>query len=101
MGHGPIERYSEFLDIFTALETGPLLERAATMIHSEADRGRLGRYILKALCDSYQGDYNPHYLTGIGSALYLIEHYVEHSNIGVTALFQYLDFFFTGIAAGN
>ncbi len=97
----PIERYPEFFDIFSAYETRPLLEKVAAMISSESGRRRLGRYILKALCDCYQGDYNPHCLTGIGSALYLIENYSQQMDIGVTALFQYLDFYFTSMKSEN
>jgi hypothetical protein len=90
------ETYPDFFEVFSAHKTGPLLEKAVAMIHSERDRRRLGRYLLKALCDSYKGDYNPHYLTGLGSALWLIERY-DHLPIGVNALFQYVDFYFTSV----
>lgn len=94
---GEVETYPDFFAIFSAHEPMPLLERAEPLIRSNRDRRRLGRYILKALCDSYQGDYNPHYLTGLGSALWLLERYGERSSIGASALFQYLDFYFTSM----
>jgi hypothetical protein len=49
------------------------------------------------VCDQYQGNYNPHYLTGLGSALWVVDQYWNQSPIAINALFQYIDFFFAGL----
>jgi hypothetical protein len=59
----------------------------------------MGRFLVKAVCDQYQGDYNPHDLTGLGSALWMVEHYGNRPQIVANVLFQYLDFFFEGTRA--
>jgi hypothetical protein len=58
---------------------------------------KTGRFLLQGLCDRYQGDYNPHYLTGLGSALWVVDQYRHQPNIAVNGLYQYLDFFFSGL----
>ena len=67
------------------------------MIGSGQGRRRLGRFLVKALCDNYQGDYDPHYLTGLGSALWVVNQYGDRTPIAANALYQYLDYFIGGI----
>jgi hypothetical protein len=50
----------------------------------------------KGVCDLYQGEYDPHYLTGLCSLLWIIDTYYEDVDIVLNALFQYLSFFFRG-----
>jgi hypothetical protein len=69
------------------------------MISSEEHRRKLGRFIVQGLCDRYQGDYNPHYLTGLGSALWVLDRYRDQPAIVANTLFQYLDFFFSGVGS--
>ena len=40
---------------------------------------------------------NPHFLTGLGSTLWIIDRYGKDTSLVNNALFQYLDFFFDGI----
>jgi hypothetical protein len=67
------------------------------MFVSEHGRQQLGRFLIKGVCDKYQGNYNPHYLTGLGSALWVIDQYWNQPPIATNALYQYLDFFFSGL----
>jgi hypothetical protein len=65
-------------------------------METEEGRKRMGRFLVKGVCDQYRGDYNPHYLTGLGSALWMVDRYHDQPQIVANALFQYLDFFFEG-----
>ena len=51
-----------------------------------------GKFIIKTLVDSYQGSYDPHYITGLGSLLWVLNHYSSESKIVSTALLQYIDY---------
>jgi hypothetical protein len=90
----PIARYDEFYELFSKMETKPLVARAERMISSSQGRLDLGRFLIKGLCDKYNGNYNPHYLTGLGSALWVIHHYWSQTSLAINALFQYVSFYF-------
>jgi len=89
--------YTRFYETFSRLKAKSVLASVGAMIVSEQGRRQLGRFLIKALCDQYQGNYNPHYLTGLGSALWVMDQYWNHAPIAINALFQYIDFFFDGI----
>jgi hypothetical protein len=74
---------------------------AGGMIASSQGRQQLRRFLIKALCDKYQDNYNPHYITGLGSALWVIDRYWNQGPIALNALFQYLDFFFDGLKSNG
>jgi hypothetical protein len=93
----PVVDYSRFYEIFSRLETKPVIALIKGMISSEQSRRRAGRFLIKGVCDLYQGNYNPHYLTGLGSVLWVVEKYWNQNSIVLNALFQFLDFFFKGI----
>ena len=93
---GPAD-YTKFYETFSRLKAKSVLASVGAMIVSEQGRRQLGRFLIKALCDQYQGNYNPHYLTGLGSTLWVIDQYWNHAPIAINALFQYIDFFFDGI----
>jgi hypothetical protein len=93
----PIVEYSKFYEIFSRLETKPVIALIKGMISSEQSRRRAGRFLIKGVGDLYQGNYNPHYLTGLGSALWVVEKFWNQNSIVLNALFQFLDFFFKGI----
>jgi hypothetical protein len=67
------------------------------MIATPQGRENLGRFLIKSLCDHYQGNYNPHYLTGLGSALWVADHYWKQVPIVLNALFQYIHFLFDSL----
>jgi hypothetical protein len=93
----PADRYSKFYEVFSRLETKPVIALVKGMISSEQGRRQAGRFLIKGVCDLYQGNYNPHYLTGLGSALWVVEKYWNQNSIVLNALYQFLDFFFKGI----
>ena len=93
----PTAAYDQFYETFSRREAKPTLATAAGMITAPEGRSQLGRFLIKGLCDQYQGDYNPHYLTGLGSTLWVIDRYWNQQAIALNALFQYLGFFFEGI----
>ncbi|MFB0508453.1 MAG: hypothetical protein ACETWT_17145, partial [Thermodesulfobacteriota bacterium] len=96
-GLDPAADYSWFYETFSRLDAKSTVAIAAGMIGSQEGRRRLGRFLIKGLCDQYQGNYNPHYLTGLGSALWVMDRYWNQESIVLKALFQYLSFFFDGI----
>jgi len=89
--------YKHFYGQFSKKDLNSTLPTILTMMRSQSNRRRLGRYLIKGLCDHYQGNYNPHYLTGLGSTLWIIENYWNSPNLISAALGQYLDFYFDGI----
>ena len=89
--------YDRFYETFSALEAKPVVASLQEMITSHQGRLQLGRFLMKGLCDRYQGDYNPHYLTGLGSALWVTDRFWKQPSIVVNALYQYLDFLFDGL----
>ncbi len=93
---GPAD-YTRFYESFSRLEAKSVLASVAAMIVSEQGRRQLGRFLIKALCDQYQGNYNPHYLTGLGSTLWVVDRYWNQAPIAINALFQYIDFLFDGL----
>jgi len=93
--------YTRFYEMFSALEAKPVVASLQGMIASDQGRLQLGRFILKGLCDRYQGDYNPHYLTGLGSALWVTDRFWKQPSLVVNALYQYLDFLFDGLKSKN
>ncbi len=91
------DNYPKFYEIFSKLETKPVIALIKGMISAEQSRRRAGRFLIKGVGDLYQGNYNPHYLTGLGSVLWVVEKYWNQNSIVLNALSQYLDFFFKGI----
>jgi len=87
--------YDVFFHVFSKLEEAPLLPSLAGLIPSEEGRLRLGRYLVKGVCELYQGDYNPHHLTGLGSVLWVVNRCRECPSIAMNALRQYLNYLFT------
>jgi hypothetical protein len=89
--------YDRFFKTFSKLQANKVLGDAAGMIAAQEGRQVLGRFLVKAVCDLYQGNYNPHYLTGLGSTLWIIDRYGKDTSLVNNSMFQYLDFFFDGI----
>jgi hypothetical protein len=67
------------------------------LIPTPEGRRQLGRYLIKGVCDQYQGSYNPHFLTGLGSALWVVDHYRDRPALALNGLRQYLNYFFTAV----
>ena len=93
--------YNRFRRIFSALEAKPVVASIGEMIPSPHGRRELGRFLVKSLCEQYQGDYNPHYLTGLGSALWVADRYWKQAPIVNNAIYQYIDFLFESLKSDD
>lgn len=91
--------YDSFRRCFARREEQQVLTLLTGLIAAPEGRKQLGRYLLKGVCDRYEGSYNPHVLTGLGSALWVVNRYHDRPLIAVNALRQYLNFFFTETAS--
>lgn len=90
----PLVDYNRFFKTFTRLEANPVVASLEGMIGSMQGRRQLGRFIIKGLCDLYQGDYGPHFFTCLASTLWVVNRFWNQPPIAINALFQYLDYFF-------
>ena len=93
----PVKEYDQFYERFSTLKTRPVVASLSGMIGSREGRQKIKRFLVQGVCDKYQGAYDPHYLTGLGSALWVLDQYWQDSRLVTNALVQYLDFFFSGI----
>ncbi|MCW3975576.1 MAG: hypothetical protein NWE86_04965 [Candidatus Bathyarchaeota archaeon] len=89
-----VKEYTRFYDIFSSFEVEPTVTCLASMLNTQTERERIGRFLVRALCDLYQGSYDPHYLTGLGSVLWVVDQYWQEREITISALYQYIDYFF-------
>jgi hypothetical protein len=86
--------YASFYRYFSKREEQPVLSVLAGLILSAEGRLRVGRYLIKGVCEQYQGDYDPHFLTGLGSALWVVDSCKDRPPIAMNALRQFLNYFF-------
>jgi hypothetical protein len=82
---------------FAQRQMPPVLATLAGLLPAPEGRRQLGRYLIKGVCDQYQGSYNPHFLTGLGSALWVVDHYRDRPALALNGLRQYLNYFFTSV----
>lgn len=94
----PLPDFDRFFSVFEQYSPIPVLNMANSALKSSDDRARLSCYLIKSVLKCYNGNYNPHYLTGLGASLWIIQHYHDQPIIVLNGLFQYLDFFFSGIS---
>ena len=94
---GTLLGYPMFYALAASLDSRATLSGLCTLVDSRINRARMARYLIKAVCDLYQGNYNPHYLTGLGSVLWILDRFHERRRIVANALYQYLDYFFTDV----
>jgi hypothetical protein len=92
-----MEDYEQFYDTFSKLEAGPVTASLQRMATSGEGRHKLARFLIQGLCDQYQGSYDPHYVTGLGSTLWLLDRYWKDTPIATNGLYQYVDYFFSGL----
>jgi len=97
----PITSYDQFYELFSALEAKPLSARVGRMIGTPEGRQNLSRFFVKGLCDRHRGNYNPHCITGLGAALWVLHRFADQPALAMRALFQYTDFLFDSIKSGN
>ncbi len=89
--------YSSFNKTFSGMDARSVTALAMGMMTSSQGRRQLGRFLIKSLCEAYEGDYDPHYITGLGSALWAIDRYWNQDSVAMNALYQYLDYLFNGL----
>ncbi|MBI2850939.1 MAG: hypothetical protein HYX80_07880 [Chloroflexi bacterium] len=87
--------YDSFYQVFSKQAEMPALVCLSGMLSSNGGRQRMGTYLVKGVCDLYQGNYDPHFVTGLASALWVVNHYWNQPRIAMNALRQYLNYFFT------
>jgi hypothetical protein len=90
----PPRDYARFFKTFSSLDTQSVMSSIWQMTSSKMGRQKLGRYLVKGVCDLYRGDYDPHFLTGLGSLLWVLQKYPDEETICRNALYQYLDYYF-------
>jgi len=93
----PVKEYDPFYKTFSTLEARPVMALLSPMTSSQQGRHKIKRFLIQGVCDKYQGAYDPHYLTGLGSALWVLDQYWQDAPLVTNSLVQYLDFFFSGI----
>jgi hypothetical protein len=91
------KEYDQFYEKFSTLKTKPVVASLSGMIGSQEGRQKIKRFLVQGVCDKYQGAYDPHYLTGLGSVLWVLDQYWQDARLVTNGLVQYLDFFFSGI----
>ena len=50
------------------------------------------------MCDLYQGDYDPHYLTGLAALFWVLDTFHGDTPVVRSALHQYLGFYLGNLA---
>ena len=96
-GVEPVTDYDQFFEIFSNEDAKSTVASLKGMISSKEGRQQLGRFLIRGICDQYQGRYDPHFLTGLGSALWVVERYWNQTPIALNGLFQYVDFYFESL----
>jgi hypothetical protein len=94
----PLPNFDRFFNVFKQHYPMSVLSMVNSSLNSEADRARLSCCLIKSVLKCYNGNYNPHYLTGLGASLWIIENYYDQPTIVLNCLSQYLDFFFSRIS---
>ncbi len=89
--------FESFFAIFTKKDPWQLLSLVYGALSSENERRYLAEYIIKAVLRLYDGRYNPHNLTGLGSALWIMENFHQRPEIVINGWLQYFDYFFSEI----
>jgi len=92
-----IAEYGDFTHSFLQLDADRMLAQIGGMIEESDARTRLCSFLIQSVCDLYDGNYNPHYLTGLGALMWALN--THHQEVGLVqnALYQYLDFYFSAM----
>lgn len=88
--------YDRFYESFSQLDVDGVLEASRGMIDSPR-QSQLCTSLVTGVCDLYQGNYDPHYLTGLGSLLWVMNIFRRNADLVQNALYQYLTFFFRNL----
>jgi hypothetical protein len=85
--------YKQFYDRFSQRDEQAVLALLAGMVKTREGRKTLARHLIKGVCDEYRGSYDPHFLTGLGSAIWVVNNYHIKPAVAVNALRQYVNYF--------
>lgn len=85
--------YSGFLEFLSRRDTKSVLSILGGLISTPEGRKQVGSYLIKGVCDVYEGSYDPHFLTGLASSLWVVNHYWDKAPLPMNALRQYLNHF--------
>lgn len=86
--------YPQFYQIFSRREAVPVVALLFGLTGSADGTHRLGQFLVRGVCDVYNGNYDPHFLTGLGAALWAVNRFAAGPGIAANALYQYADYFF-------
>lgn len=89
-----VQDYAGFYQQFSQRMIEPVIFFFKESLASAEGSQRLGRYLIKGVCDLYQGNYDPHFITGLGSALWVMSHYRDQNSLALNALHQYTNYYF-------
>lgn len=89
----PPRDYTQFHSVFSGRDLKSAFSALARIPRTEQGRHKLGRLLIRGVCDLYQGDYDPHFLTGLGALLWVLREYPDQEELSQKALFQYLDYY--------
>jgi hypothetical protein len=84
--------YNEFLSLYLDHKTESLVTRSMKLVTEGNGVNDFGNYMIRCLLSDYDGNYDPHYFTGLGSLLWVINKYPSQSDVQSSALHQYLEF---------
>jgi len=96
-GDAPATDYVRFHRAFSSLDATAAVKSLVGLTDSGTGRRLLGRFLIKGICDLYNGAYDPHYLTGLGAILWVVNKFPGNREIAANVLYQYFDFFFSGL----
>jgi len=88
------ENYGQFYQIFSGVDAGRTVNHLAGLLDTDLKRRQMGQFLIKALCQHYNGEYNPHFINGLGASLWLVGRYWNQPNIALTGLHQYISFLY-------
>jgi hypothetical protein len=92
-----IDSYDSFLKLCKDKKTDQIIEASMDLIKTSDGKRGWGRFMLKALCELYDGRYDPHYLTGLGSLIWVMNRFQNDLKVVSTAMNQYLEFYFSRV----
>ncbi|MBI2852484.1 MAG: hypothetical protein HYX84_05235 [Chloroflexi bacterium] len=90
-----VPEYQYFYQTFSGRDEKQVLLYLGGMLPSTEGRRTMGYYLVKGVCDLYHGQYNPHFLTGLSSALWVANEYHKQPPVAMNALRQYVNYFFS------
>ena len=85
--------YTLFYSVFSQRDPKSAFSALARMPRTGQGRQKVGRFLIRGVCDLYQGNYDPHFITGLGALLWVLQQYPDQEELSQKAIFQYLDYF--------